>query len=253
MTELLRGGVTAAVLGPLLGGDPHAPRLVVHTELGRTELSTASLANWSSKVAGLMTDELGLPAGERVLVRLGAGWQTAPILFGCWWAGLVVCDSGPAEVAFVADGEDADADEVFVVSGHPLGAPSSKVQAHQRDFTVSVLPQADRFGPGAMVTATDPALSTVDGEFSSEELLSRARLAADLIGVGGRLLSESLWTFPEGLSSALLAPLLADGSLVQWAGTGADWDAAAVAGSERATVTLGLDVAGLPRIDPPAS
>src|SRR6478735_1987886 len=57
-TPLPPGGITTALLGPLLATDPHRPRLIWHGA-GRTELSTASLANWSAKTAGLLDDESG--------------------------------------------------------------------------------------------------------------------------------------------------------------------------------------------------
>src|ERR1700712_2809940 len=141
--------VTEALLLPLLRGDAHRPRLTTYTSGFRTELSTASLANWSAKVAGLLLDELGCRTGDLVYVGVGAGWQTAPILLGAWWAGLTVTDQDLPEAvaAFVPDGADPGlgaADEVFVVSGHPLGAPSQAVAPHQRDFTTVVLRPAGR-------------------------------------------------------------------------------------------------------------
>ncbi len=148
------GSPRRALLAPLALDDPRLPRLVVHTEDGRTELSQASLANWTAKVCGLLRDELGAVAGDVVTVMLPAGWQTAPILLGAWWAGLTVTaeDDPNAIAAFVTPGGDASAEEVFVVSGHPLGAASTQVASHQRDFTTAVLPQSDRLGP-----LTDPA------------------------------------------------------------------------------------------------
>lgn len=212
--------VTAELLGPLLSGDPHTPRLVVYTGDGRTELSTASLANWSAKVAGLLIDELGVAAGDPVVIRLGAGWQTVPILLGSWWVGAVVTDldDPAAAVAFVADGADAGADEVFVVSGHPLGAPSTRVQAHQRDFTTAVLGQADRFGAPVTLDSADPALRTADTELSVADLLGTARAAAERFGIGSRILSDADWTLPDPLLALVLGCLAADGSLVQLVG-----------------------------------
>ena len=67
---LAPGGVTAALLGPLLGVDPHQPRLIWHGT-GRTELSTATLANWSAKTAGLLVDELGTQPGQVAAVSHG--------------------------------------------------------------------------------------------------------------------------------------------------------------------------------------
>lgn len=241
-------GVTPSLLRPLLAGDPHLPRLVVYTAGGRTELSTASLANWSAKVAGLLRDELGVVPGDPVVVRLGAGWQTVPILLGCWWVGAVVTDDPHTEAAaaFVpdaaggvaadvsagaatdpaadptpavpptaADPQDAVADEVFVVSGHPLGAPSRSVAAHQRDFTGAVLGQADRFVPSSAVPGTAPALTVAGKTSTVDELLATARAAADRFGAGARVFSDVRWHLPDPVIPLVLGTLAADGSLVQ--------------------------------------
>ena len=56
--------------------------------------------------------------------------------------------------AFVPPGADSDCDEVFVVSGHPLGLGLTGLPAHQRDYTSSVLGQADRFTARATTPPT---------------------------------------------------------------------------------------------------
>lgn len=169
-----------ALLEPLAGGDPRLPRLVVYTDDGRTELSGATLANWTAKVAGLLGDELGAVAGDVATVRLPAGWQTAPILLGAWWRGMTVTDTdGPSAIAaFVPDGADAAADEVLVVSGHPLGAPSTRVAAHQRDFTTAALPQADRLGAIDDPDGRVPVIQTAGTAITAAELLDLVRRAA---------------------------------------------------------------------------
>ncbi len=240
-------GVTEAVLLPLMRGDAHRPRLTTYTGGFRTELSTASLANWSAKVAGLLVDELGAGPGDQVYVGVGAGWQTAPILLGSWWAGLTVTDLDlpDAVAAFVPDGASSAAgaaDEVFVVSGHPLGAPSAVVAAHQRDFTTAVLPQADRFA--ARAAASPVAVRNAAGDVSVVELLEAARTAG--LPDGSRLMSVLPWSLPEGLARTLLAAFAVDGSLVHSDSTG---DAlVAQSHDERATVTGGFDAPGLPRL-----
>lgn len=240
-------GVTEALLLPLMRGDAHRPRLTTYTGGLRTELSTASLANWSAKVAGLLVDELGVRPGNLVYVGVGAGWQTAPILLGSWWAGLTVTDLDLPEAvaAFVPDGAPSAtgaADEVFVVSGHPLGAPSLMVAAHQRDFTTAVLPQADRFA--ARAAASPVAIRTVAGEVSVVELLDAARAAG--LPDGARLMSTLPWALPDGLAATLLAAFAVDGSLVHSDST--DEALAAQAEAERVTVTGGFDAPGLPRL-----
>jgi uncharacterized protein (TIGR03089 family) len=234
----------------------------------RTELSGASLTNWTAKVAGLLQDELAAAPGDRVTVQLPTGWQTAPVVLGTWWAGLVVTDADdPASAAaFVTPGFDGSADEVFVVSGHPLGAPTpaAALRAHQRDFTTAVLPQADRLGPMGDPDGTVPAIAFGSGSGTGDDsprspdddtsvgsvgsLVEVAHaIASQLRDVSGAsrpvLLSTRLWSLPAGFARAVLAALAADGTLVQCP---IAWDAerlAAIAAAERVTAVLG-DVGG---------
>jgi uncharacterized protein (TIGR03089 family) len=248
VTRPTDAGLTAALLGPLLTADAHRPRLTTYTGGFRTELSTASLANWSAKVAGLLLDELGRSTGDLVYVGLGAGWQTAPILLGVWWAGLVVTDQDLAEAAaaFVPDGADPStgaADEVFVVSGHPLGAPSRSVGEHQRDFTTAVLPQADRFAARRLAPDT-PAIGVAAGAFTVAQMLEAARAVG--FPRGSRVLSTVPWTLPGGVVSTLLGTLAVDGSLIQSDSTGQALVHQAAA--ERASVTAGFTAPGLPSV-----
>ena len=241
-------GLTAALLGPLLRGDGHRPRLTTYSGGFRTELSTASLANWSAKVAGLLLDELGCRSGDLVFVGVGAGWQCAPILLGSWWAGLTVTDLDlpEASAAFVPDGADpalGASDEVFVVSGHPLGAPSRAVAPHQRDFTTAVLPQADRFSPRSRVGADAAALRTAEGDVSVSDLLALAEAAG--LAPGARLFSTLPWTLPGGVAGTLLAALAVDGSVVHSDSAGQVLLDQVLA--EKATATAGFDAPGLPR------
>jgi len=242
-------GVTQDLLGPLLRGDAHRPRLTTYSGGFRTELSTASLANWSAKVAGLLLDELGCSSGDLVYVGVAAGWQSAPILLGTWWAGLTVTDDDTANAvaSFVPDNGDPMAgrsDEVFVVSGHPLGAPSQQVAAHQRDFTASVLPQADRFSPRAALEPDHPALHTAVSLLSVTDVVRMATAVG--LERKSRLASNLPWTLPTGFINSLLAALAVDGSLLWSDSAGQQLIEQAVA--ERATVTAGFDVPGLPRL-----
>jgi uncharacterized protein (TIGR03089 family) len=233
------GGVTGATLAPLLGGDLHRPRLTWYGADGaRVELSTASLANWAAKVAGLLTDELGAVPGDRVAVLLPTFWQTAPVLLGAWWAGLVVTDVDDpgAAVGFVPEGGDAGAEEVFVVSGHPLGAPARQIATHQRDFTGAVLPQGDRFG-GIAVDTDDLALSG-SVELTVGEVLERSRVWQP----GARVLSALAWTLPDPAVELVVGTLAADGSLVQVVegAEAAEHDLSRIGTAEKVTVTATL-------------
>jgi uncharacterized protein (TIGR03089 family) len=250
--NLAPGGITAALFGPLLAGDPHRPRLTWHGA-GRTELSTASLVNWAAKTAGLLIDELGLAPGDTVEWRVHRSWQGVPLLLGAWWAGMVVTDvpGSGAPVAFVDEGEDSSADEVIVASAHPFGLPTTQVAGHQRHVADAVLQQADRFAPrrsGASAAST--AVTTVAGRLTLGEILDRADAAAATIGSGGRVLSTVDLTLPDPVVSGLLGALAADGALVQVVGPVATDPArlAVIARDEGATISLGVDIAGLPRL-----
>jgi uncharacterized protein (TIGR03089 family) len=251
--ELAPGGITAALLGPLLSGDPHRPRLTWHGD-GRTELSTATLANWAAKTAGLLIDELGLPPGDAVEWRVRRSWQGVPLLLGAWWAGMVVTDlpGSDAPAAFVDEGDDSGADEVIVASSHPFGLASSQIGAHQRHVQDAVLPQADRFAPrrpGA--SAGSAAVLTAAGALTIDELLDSAESAAAQIGSGGRLLSTIELTLPGPVCLGLLGALAADGALIQVVGPAVSDPArlAVIARDEGATISMGVAIEGLPRLD----
>ena len=256
-TPLPAGGITAALLGPLVAADSHRPRLIWHGA-GRTELSTASLANWSAKTAGLLVDELGGRTGGTVVWRVRRSWQAVPLLLGSWWAGMVVTDlydeaaESRAVAAFIDDDDESGADEVIVASSHPFGLATGEISEYARHVADAVLPQADRFTPRRpAATADSAAVLTTDGSFSVGDLLARAARAAAAIGVGGRVLSVNDLTLPDRVGTALLGALAADGSLIQVTHA-AHLDPAglaAIAREERATVTFGVDIDGLPRLD----
>ncbi|RIJ71405.1 TIGR03089 family protein [Nakamurella silvestris] len=223
-----------AVIGAL-SVDPSRPRLTAFDPDGnRTELSGTALLNWASKVAGLLVDELGGEHGDVVVVRSPVGWQTAGILIGAWWAGSTVTseDSADALAAFVADGGDALADEVFVVSGHPLGAPSRQVKPHQRDYTGAVLGQADRFGsrnsvsPEVLAVSGPPAVTV--SEFDRQIRVGSALSAADRVVTGGG------WDLPHQVVEQLLAPLAAGASVIVCA----DWADAGLFGGDATGPTM---------------
>ncbi len=249
--------MTRAVIEPALTAlthDPSRPRVTTYTPAGRTELSGTVLLNWAAKVAGLLLDELGSAPGDEFLVATPAHWQTAGILLGGWWAGLSPTDTGGPEVvaAFVPPGADAECDEVFVVSGHPLGLGSTGLPAHQRDYTSSVLGQADRFSTRAATPAAR-ALRAGDEVLTAAALRS-ALTAPSGIAPGQRVLTAGDWSFAGRLPAVvtlLLRPLAVGASVVHSLDLDphADADAwAHRAAVERAEVTLGVDVPGLPRL-----
>jgi uncharacterized protein (TIGR03089 family) len=251
VTESPAAGLLESVRA--LEQDPHRPRLICHTADGaRTELSGASLANWTAKVAGLLRDELGVGPGDVAAVTAGTGWQLAPVLLGCWWAGLAVAGTDgapPASVAFVDPGNDADADDVFVLSGHPLGAPATDIADHQRDFTTAVLPQSDRLGAAVPHGEGWTAAWDAGDPVAAAALMRRALDAAGRLGTAGErpvVLSTLPWTVPHGAADVLLSTLAVGGALVQCPRDLSAEDLAAIADAEHAGVSVGARVDGVP-------
>ncbi|SER83264.1 TIGR03089 family protein [Actinokineospora terrae] len=198
--------LTETLLRPLRASS--AKPLITHYDDAagtRVELSVATTANWAAKTANWLVEEHDVEPGTPVAVRLPAHWQTAGVLLGAWWAGAHVVADGPAAVTFVAPGESAGG-LTAAVSLDPMGRDLGGSSGGVLDF----VGEARLFGDdyfGAPVPGSTPALAglTVD------EVLARAAgLAA-----GARVLSTREWTVPDGVLAALVAPLLAGGSVVQ--------------------------------------
>jgi uncharacterized protein (TIGR03089 family) len=222
-------GSPEALFDRLLAADPSGPFVTFYDDSTgeRAELSAKSLVNWVAKTHFLLTDSLGLGVGDQALVRLPVHWLAAPILLGCWFAGLEVLSSplgtdplsNTAAVAFadtpaLAAGEGSwpVADEVFAVSMLSMARPDLP-PAGAEDFSTAVRPMPDAWqSVRARATPADPAL---DGA-------SRAALAAGAVAAaarldlqaGGRLLWTRNWCGSADWVSWLLAPLAVGGSVV---------------------------------------
>ncbi|AZI58536.1 TIGR03089 family protein [Nakamurella antarctica] len=238
---------TVAACIAAMAVDPSRPRLTFYSVAGdRTELSGTVLLNWGAKVAGLLIDELGARIGDTVAVMIPDGWQKAGILLGAWWAGMVVTDSDDAgaAAAFVAQGEDASCDEIFVVSGHPFGFPSTNVAAHQRDYTSSVQIQADQFMSRVAVPDTQSAV--LDG-LTVGAAGEATWAAAEQLSPTDRVLTVGPWSLTGEVFSNLWGPIAAGAQVIHCADAAtADLRHRAVA--ESATVTIGVTIAGVPRL-----
>jgi uncharacterized protein (TIGR03089 family) len=181
----------------------------------RTELSVATYATWVAKTASLLTEELDLEPGDRVLVDLPAHWLTVVLLGGVWAAGLEVVWEEPAEC--VVTGPDGIAgwagrgDDVPVLATALLalgGRFPEPVPEGVHDLGVEIWSQPDVFLASAPAGDGDPAVAgTTHGE------LWRAAAAGVGPTGGGRLLSEANPASPSGLAS-LIEPLTGSGSLV---------------------------------------
>ena len=181
-TNLLR--VTPArtfpqLLAQRLRHDPGQPLLTAYDETTgeRTELSVTTYANWVSKTANLFTDELGLDAGDTVLIDLPPHWLV-PVFFGAAWsASLSVTDDRAVthEVAVCGPdtiGEHGDAEHVLACSLLPFAVRfADPIPGQVIDFGLLWPGQSDVF-----VAVTPPSPDTV--AWASSE---RPQTHADLL------------------------------------------------------------------------
>jgi uncharacterized protein (TIGR03089 family) len=124
------GGIMApvttfpALLDRRLAADPGQPLLTFYDDASgeRTELSVTTFANWVSKTANLLTDELLLDAGDRIRIALPPHWLGPVFLGAAWSVGLEVTDD--ADVTVVGpDGLDAQVGTVLACALHPFALP----------------------------------------------------------------------------------------------------------------------------------
>lgn len=126
----------ADVLASLLRADPSRPRVTFYDDsvnVGeRIELSGKVLANWVSKAANLLQDELDVGPGSVVRIDLPAThWRTLYWALAAWSVGATVdvSGSGPAALLLTADvdaaaGSDADATALVTLAALARQAPS---------------------------------------------------------------------------------------------------------------------------------
>jgi uncharacterized protein (TIGR03089 family) len=185
----------------------------------RTELSVATTANWVAKTANYLADEQEIDAGDRVAVRLPLHWQTAVVLLACWAVGAQVAFEGSGDLTVTTVDTDIHGEAVRL-SLAPMGADFSRLVAAQPDGFTPIQPSG-----GDLVAA-----------------------AAIDLPHGSRVLTVLPYDGTGGLSYGLIAPLGVDGSVVlnRHLDRSRLEDRARV---ERVTHTLGVEVAGLPRLD----
>jgi uncharacterized protein (TIGR03089 family) len=208
------------VLSRLLADDPGRPLVTFYDEASqeRTELSVTTWANWVAKVSSLLSDELDVEHGSRLLVDLPAHWLGTVVLGAAWGCGIeVVLGAGADDLDAVVTGPDAldhwatHADRVTVVASalQPLAGPFPGGVPHGvHDLGLEVWSQPDAYTPFPEPEADDPAVAGV----THAELWGSAA-AGDLLADGGRLLSEANPASPSGLAS-FTEPLARGGSLV---------------------------------------
>jgi uncharacterized protein (TIGR03089 family) len=193
----------ARVFADAITTDPTRPLLTWYDDStgDRTELSGATLANWVSKTANLLVDEVGLAPGTPAGVLLPPHWQTAAVLLGCWSAKLSVLDTpGEVDVLFAAadrfdEAQSWPADERYALGLAPLAAPLRQVPPGFADYVVEVRGHGDHFTP-------QPGPGPADAH-----LLARAEARAVELGIerGARVLVDAD-RYPDPVDW-LLAPL----------------------------------------------
>ena len=205
-----------ALFATRVTADPTRPIVTFYDDATgeRAELSTKSLANWVAKTHFLLLDELGAEPGDKAFVSLPVHWLAAPVLLGCWFAGLeVVTTPGAASVAFgdAASLQHADlsgVDEVFAVSLLTM-ARSAEPPGGMSDYAAAVRPQPDSWA-GVRAQA-DAQAAALDGCSRRQVLDDGLAAAAELkMASGGRL----LWSGEPDWIRSLVAPLAVGGSVV---------------------------------------
>lgn len=199
--------------------DPGQPLVTAYDDATgeRTELSVTTYANWVSKTANLLTDELGLDAGDTVLLDLPAHWLVPVFLGAAWSAGLSVTDTPQVGHDLVVCGPDTiddheEAEQVVACSLLPFAVRFAvPLPSEVHDYGLLWPGQSDVF-----MALTPPSPDTVawlsaESPQTQSELLEAA--AATQHEAGVRLLTDVHPATGKGVP-AFLGPLVHDGSLV---------------------------------------
>ncbi len=244
------------LLAARVRANPAQPLLTFYDDATgeRVELSAATTANWVAKTANLLQDGLAVEPGDRVALLLPLHWQATVLLFACWSVGAVVTlDSDGADVVVLAEDDGlapartGGARDVVGLSLRPLGAPLTHAVAGVTDFAREVLGYPDEFAPYGPVDGGSPALRVGGEEWTGQALAGEATEAAGRVRVPSRVLTVVVYDDEPSIRLGLLAPVAAGGSIVMCRNAD-DTRLADRAAIEQVTATLGVDVAGLPRI-----
>jgi uncharacterized protein (TIGR03089 family) len=162
------------VLAQLVRSDPSRPRVTFYDDSinagERIELSAKVLANWVSKAANLLTDELEVEPGDVVRLDLPAQhWRSLYWALAVWSVGatLDVRHDGPAQLLVTTDarravGTDADATVLVTLAAlarrHADPVPDDVID-EARDLST----YADQFEPWEEPGEGDVALVDEDG------------------------------------------------------------------------------------------
>jgi uncharacterized protein (TIGR03089 family) len=212
------------LLARLVAADPSRPLITFYDDSRdeRTELSVLSFENWVAKTANLLRDGVAAEPGAQVAIALPTHWQGAVWLCAAWSCGLVVglSEAALAEADYAVVGPDlppTGAETTFALSLQPLGAGFHEpLPAGVVDYALEVPAYGDVFAAGPSVAGELPALRTEQGDLTHADLLARAAEVETGLALGAapRLLTDENPCSDPGWATALLAPLVAGGSVV---------------------------------------
>ncbi len=211
----------AQLVARRLKTDPGQPLVTAYDDATgeRAELSVTTYANWVSKTANLLVDELDLDAGDTLLLDLPPHWLVPVFLGAAWSAGLTVTT-------------DRDVAHDVVVCGPETLPEHASSLAADHVVACSLLPFAVRFreslpagvldygvlwpGQSDVFLATPPSPDTVawrrgDETRTQAVLLEVAAACGHPLGL--RLMTD-LHPAAEAGIPAFLGPLARDGSVV---------------------------------------
>jgi uncharacterized protein (TIGR03089 family) len=206
----------------------------------RTELSGVSVANWVAKTSNLLTEELGVGAGEAVELAVAernpGHWVSLVWQLACWQVGATVTLGrrsaatvvvvGPAEAVEAAPGT-----AVLMCSLHPLGLPLATPPAvGVLDYAIEVRAQHDQYAAlpqsGMAPAWHDPVRQLTQADLLSAAASDRRRL----------IRPGDPWPTSR---DALIAPLLGRGSSVVVTGPAAPEQLTRIADQEHAELPAG--------------
>lgn len=166
----------ADVLADLLRSDPARPRVTFYEDTPgptageRIELSGKVLANWVSKAANALQEELDVAPGSSVRLALPPHWRALYWALAVWSVGACVClDEDEADVT-VTDSPDLAAQSAgtavlttlaALARSAPGGVPPDVIDEARELATFG-----DQFSAWESPAATDPALR-VDGRHTA--------------------------------------------------------------------------------------
>lgn len=203
----------------------------------RTELSYATLFNWASKAANLLSEELGLVRQGTLALQVTHHWTGAVVALAAWMVGASVTFEvdATADVLVVPESDaDAHADHPgLLVVGAGMGGRLT-ADAPGISFGDEVLAFADDY--------SDPDVTPGDAAIAGPHTMSQAEVmerAEGVLEASDRLLGTAPLT-PTTAAALLVAPVIA-GASVLWCPAAGDADLADRISAERATHMLHPD------------